>query len=435
MSESDKRFKDYEKGFQARMVRTLFQVKNFQIVMAGVLDPECFESKTHRWVVRNALKYAKQHGQAVSLDALLHEHKRACKGGVFKGDEIETSRTFIKALDKPVKDRNYVQNEISSFVKVQDTKQRVLQLVDCLEHQKYGEIDKIFAEGQRIQNLGFGSLGHFYVKQRDERLHRRRNWVPNGIPTGWPVDQYLKPGGLPPKTLGCVLLPPGKGKTSSLVDFGGNAIVYGNIPVLHISCELSEEFMQDRYDAKLTKVQLNDLEDRKYRKRVWKKAGVIGEKFGECLVIKEFPAGTLTVAGIRAYIRQLDSVGFHPGIVIVDYADLLKASVKRDKKYEEIGDVYTDLRGLATELNVPVWTASQATREAFDKPTITMADFAASFEKAMVSDFVVALGQTKKEKEKRIARVYIAKNRFGPGEFELPNKVRVNWGIQSVTAV
>ena len=61
--------------------------------------------------------------------------------------------------------------------------------------------------------------------------------------------------------------------------------------------------------------------------------------------------------------------GFQPDFIIIDYADLiLPNSMKRTGLYQDGGEVFEQLRGLAYEYKVPVLTATQLGRTAIELP-------------------------------------------------------------------
>ena len=107
--------------------------------------------------------------------------------------------------------------------------------------------------------------------------------------------------------------------------------------------------------------------------------------------------------------------------VVVDYADIMMS----DKKYRtedkrlELGNIYLELRGIAKEFNVYVYSASQGNRSSLSKIEISMSEISEDFSKAFSADYVVSLSQTPREKAARssdgtgtgIMRLYIAKNR------------------------
>ena len=73
----------------------------------------------------------------------------------------------------------------------------------------------------------------------------------------------------------------------------------------------------------------------------------------------------MSVTGIRAYIKKLEQSGWgKPDLVVIDYVDLLKTNGKfaQDDDYRAQGELVRDLRRMAGELDVAVWTATQTNR-------------------------------------------------------------------------
>ncbi|MBI5947270.1 MAG: hypothetical protein HY875_03940 [Chloroflexi bacterium] len=79
---------------------------------------------------------------------------------------------------------------------------------------------------------------------------------------------------------------------------------------------------------------------------------------------------------------------------------------------------------MAVALDIPVWTASQANREALRKRTFGIENVADSFDKVKIADYVIALCQDPTEKKDGVMRLAFAKSRnSGQGE-EIPVKAR-----------
>ena len=72
--------------------------------------------------------------------------------------------------------------------------------------------------------------------------------------------------------------------------------------------------------------------------------------------------------GIRAHVEKCIMQDKKPDVIIVDYADLLRGHGQ--EKRHELEGIYEDLRGLAGEYEIPVWTASQANRSALEEDVI-----------------------------------------------------------------
>ncbi len=427
------KFKDsrgYDRAFQARMLRTLYQDPDYACSVGVYLNPEHFDRYVHRWFARQLLTYAKKHGSGITKDAIKIAAKAETRTGRFKASYAPELQVFLEKLDLPVKDMSYIREEMYHFVKHQTTREAILEAVDHLDTGDEEAIDACMSRVLEVQASMGGGLGHFYVRDVKKRTKRRKEYEKNGIPSGMVLDDHLKPGGLPPKAIGVVIAPTGKGKSHILVNLGRAAILDGK-KVLHVTLELPEETIQDRYDASFTGVTLNALEDR--AGTINKAVTDLGSQFGEFLVVKEFPPVTLTVSMLRAYIRQLERIGFYPDLVIVDYADLMLPSVSRDSMYEDQGNIYLELIKLAKELRVAVWTAAQTQRGALDKEHIDIDTIAESFKKMMHADLVILFCQTQEEKRvHKRARIFIGKNRFGPDKIEY--KVRPDWSRSQLRA-
>ncbi len=73
-----------------------------------------------------------------------------------------------------------------------------------------------------------------------------------------------------------------------------------------------------------------------------------------------------------------------PDLVIIDYVDLLRSKRSSKEKKEEIDDIYLATKGLARELNLPVWSVSQVNR-AGAKDDIIEGDKAAGYTRGIVN--------------------------------------------------
>ena len=116
-----------------------------------------------------------------------------------------------------------------------------------------------------------------------------------------------------------------------------------------------------------------------------------------------------------------------PDVVIVDYADLLRGPQK-EKRHEELEEIIEDLRGMAGEYEVPVYTASQINRSGAEDDIITGTKIAGSFSKMMTADFVVSLSRKIEDKLAGTGRWHVIKNRFGPDGMTFPSKANFSTG-------
>jgi copper chaperone CopZ len=192
--------------------------------------------------------------------------------------------------------------------------------------------------------------------------------------------------------------------------------------VVHYTLELNEAYVGLRYDSVLTGLANQNL---KYHVDEVKTAV---EKVKGELVVKYFPTKTASVHTLGAHLQKLRTLGKPFDMVVVDYGDILKDTSNQKEVRHALGNIYEDLRGMAGEFDVPIWTASQANRSALDEDVIEATNVAESYQKVMTADFVVSLSRKVEDKIGNTGRFHVIKNRFGPDGLTFPAKVNTNTG-------
>ena len=107
--------------------------------------------------------------------------------------------------------------------------------------------------------------------------------------------------------------------------------------------------------------------------------------------------------------------GFVPSVIIIDYADIMRSTKSYDSLRHELKLIYEELRNLAMDLSVPVWTASQANRDSANSEIVGLENMSEAYGKAMVADLVISLSRKPMEKSTNTGRLFVAKNRAGRG--------------------
>ena len=210
-----------------------------------------------------------------------------------------------------------------------------------------------------------------------------------------------------------------------LISLGLHALKMGK-NVLHITLELSEDYTSKRYDARLTGILSSNL---KYH--VDEVVEAITNNIKGKLNIKFYPTKSITVNGIRSLVEKTIMINRKPDLIIIDYGDLIKsdnpAAIKAGS-YQESGTIYEELRGLAGEFDVPVWTGSQANRSSSDSEVIKGEDVSESYKKIMIADFVVSISRKTEDKLQNTARWHVIKNRYGVDGITFPGRINTNIG-------
>ena len=161
-----------------------------------------------------------------------------------------------------------------------------------------------------------------------------------------------------------VIAPPGVGKSLWLVNQAVQSMMEGR-KVLYVSLEMAEDKIAQRFDSVVSLIPQGQLKDPAAQLKVQERLSIFQSKFeGSKLVIKEFPTGTATVNSLRALLVQLRNYDdFVPDIIVVDYLELLRPVRENQHEYQAQQRIAEELRGLAMETKVLLWTATQTNRQ------------------------------------------------------------------------
>ena len=298
-------------------------------------------------------------------------------------------------------DLEYVREEFSKFCKNQQLKKALLNSVDLL---KAGDFDGIKYLVESALKAGQDkNVGHEYNKDIESRFREDARTV---LPTPWGRVNDILQGGLGNGDFGLIFGNPGGGKSWSLVAVGGHAVKLG-FNVLHYTLELGEAYVGRRYDAFFSNIPVDTI--LKNREKIEE---ILPELPGE-LIIKEFPTGRATIGTIESHIRKVTDLGVKPDLVIIDYVDLLSTKKRTADRKGEIDDIYTSTKGLARELDIPIWSVSQVNRAGAKDDVIEGDKAAGSYDKIMITDFCMSLSRKAKDKVNGTGRFHIMKNRYG----------------------
>lgn len=400
-------------SFQVKVISALLTDKAFTQQVSDILLPEFFESEANQWIVETIIKYFYEYKTSPTLDVFKIKVQDV-SGDVLKSSIIEMLKDAFRYLES--EDLDFIKEETLDFCKNQCIKRAILESVDLLNK---GQYDAIKAAIDMAMKAGADKeVGHEY---NDSVQARYQDNIRSTIATPWPVINDLSDGGFGKGELVVFVAPAGIGKSWGLINVGSHAVKQG-LNVVHYTLELNEGYVGQRYDAVLTGIANQNL---KYNLEDVEAAV---SKLKGNLVIKYYPTKTASCSTLRAHIEKMILIGKKPDLVIVDYADLLRGSISKREMRHELESIYEDLRGIAGEYGVPLYTASQANRSALEMDVIEADKISESYSKIMIADFVLSLSRKVTDKIAGTGRWHIIKNRFGPDGLTLPSKMNMSNG-------
>mgnify|MGYP003388980800 CR=1 FL=1 len=402
----------YGTGFQIKVLSSLLTHKEFLVNINDMLSEEYFDNQAHKWIIKEILVYYDKYHTTPSMEILAVELQK-CGNEVL---QISIKEQLKEAYRTSNDDLKYIQEEFSSFCKNQQLKRALLSSVDLL---KAGDYDSIKYMIESAMKAGQDKdIGHEYKKDLESRYREDHRTT---VPTPWSPINKLIQGGLGNGDLGLIFGNPGGGKSWTLVAIGGHAVKMG-YNVLHYTLELSESYTGRRYDAFFSQIPVDNLD--KHKKEI---EALTPDLPGD-LIIREFPTGKTTTNALESHIKKVQDLGVKPDLIIIDYIDLLATKKRNVDRKGEIDDIYTSIKGLARELDIPIWSVSQVNR-AGAKDNIIEGDKAAgSYDKLMITDFSMSLSRKKEDKVNGTGRLHIMKNRYGMDGFTFKADVNTSTG-------
>jgi archaellum biogenesis ATPase FlaH len=391
----------YGKSFQEGLVQLIYEDRPFADQITEVLDREFLELDYLRVFLKQIVDYRERYNRHPSLEAVA----TLLKTGLDEEEEVLQQQVrdyFLRIHKREMTDVEFIKETSLDFCRKQNLKEAMLKSVGLLQNCSFDEISTVINEALKLgsdTNFGYDYMADFEAR-----------FIPKfrmPCTTGWSEIDKICDGGLGKGELGVVIAPTGAGKSMALVHLGAQGVKEGKT-VIHYTLELQETVIATRYDSCITGYPLSDVIN--FKDEVYEEIKDIDGS----LIIKEYPTKSASTNTIRTHLSRLQKRGINPGMIIVDYGDLLKPVVVRKEKRNELESIYEELRAIATEFKCPIWTASQTNRSGLNAEVITMEQISEAFNKCFVADFIFSISRTIEDKQNNQGKMFIAKNRNGP---------------------
>ena len=395
-------FSKYGKSFQENLAHLILCDRPFCDQITEVLDVNFLELEYLRVFVNKIVDYRQKYNIHPSYQAI----KSIINTDIENESEVvqkQVREYYRKVEIKEPSDIEYVKQQSLDFCRKQNLKKAMMRSVALLQTCSFDEISKTINDALKLGSDN--NYGYDYLKDFEERF---KPLYRNPVSTGWDKMDEITKGGLGKNELGVVIAPTGAGKSMVLVHIGAQALLQGK-NVIHYTLELGDKVVANRYDSCITGLPLSNIKDFE------KVKDIKGQ-----LIVKEYPTKSASTNTLRAHLEKLRKRGIQPGMVIVDYGDLLRPVVIRKEKRNELESIYEELRALSAEFACPVWTASQTNRSGLNAEVVTMESISEAFSKCFVADLIFSLSRTIEDKQTNNGRFFIAKNRNGPDGMVYP---------------
>ncbi len=417
-----KTFEELGRGYQEKVMQAIFEDQVYAEVMTDVFDPSYFTYVHLQRISELFFAYRNRFKTFPSID-VIHLQLTQDDDGRDPAMMAMASDFIRRVSTSPLNgDKGWIQESSLEFCRRQKLVAALAKCLDQVESKRYDSIAGTIREA-----LDRGSPrdhGHEYSEEIDSRAEKS---IREPISTGWPVlDQYLG-GGYERKTITTFIAPTGAGKSMFLVNAAA-ALIEQGLNVLYVTLEMADYKIGLRADSWFSGLSIDDSAKPEHRNTV---KDSIKKRVKGRFIIKEWPTKRATVDTIRSHIQRLiQTKGFKPDAVLVDYPDLLKAVKSYGEKRHELEGNYEELRGLAQELNCVMIVADQTNRGGLDAELVTISAIAEAYSKATVCDLIMTISRSPDDKMMGTGKLYIAKSRLGSDGIVLPFKLDTKQNVR-----
>lgn len=372
-------------------------IKNEEYVrrVLPFLKPEYFTDYNEKLLFETVHKFIDEYNVVPTKESLIIELD---KNKTINEDSFDTVVGMIDEIQKDNEKENidFLLKETESFCQDKSLYNALMESVkladdDSNKNLSRGNIPDIL---KKALSISFDEhIGHDFIDDAGERYefyHRKISRIPFDIH----LMNEITDGGLMPKTLNVLMAGPGAGKTLAMSHFASANLMDGK-NVLYITMEIAEERIAERIEANLMDMNITDvkiLPKKLYQKRIEK----IRDKTEGRLKIKEYPTSSANVNHFRFLLNELKlKKDFTPDVIYVDYLNICSSSRYKSgsnaNSYTIVKAVAEELRGLATEYQVPIVTATQVNRQGISNSDMDMENLSDSMGTGHTADLILGL--------------------------------------------
>ena len=375
------------------ILRKLLTDDDYMRKVLPFIKPEYFEGP-YKTLFKEAGKFVDKYNKLPTRESFLvelNEHSNLSNEqfstavdiaqNLFDGDEVD-EKWLLENTEKWCQDRA-IYNAVMESISIIDGK-----------HEKLTK-NALPSLLQDALGVAFDTnVGHDYVEQAGERFefyHKEESRIPFDLE----YFNKITKGGVPNKTLNIALAGTGVGKSLFMCHVAAAAL-NDSYNVLYITMEMAEERIAERIDANLLNVPIDQL-DKMSKDMFTSKVEDISRKTNGKLIIKEYPTGAAHSGHFRSLLNELKlKKQFKPDIIFIDYLNICASSRMKGlggaiNSYSYVKAIAEELRGLAVEFDLPIFSATQTTRSGFGSSDIGLEDTSESFGLPATADLMFAL--------------------------------------------
>ena len=359
------------------------------------IKPEYFDNLHEKVIYEEISKFIVSYEDLATKEVLIIEAEKRTD---LNEDIYKTICEYISNLENSHVDAEWLLDTTEKWCRDRAIYLALMESINIADGQdpKKGR-DSIPGILQEALSVSFDEhIGHDFIDDY-ERRYEYYTRVEEKLPFDLDYFNKITNGGLSRKTLSLILAGPNVGKSLAMCSFASGFLSQGK-NVLYLTMEMSEEKIAQRVDANLLNVNIADIKNLP-KETFENKIVKLAKKTQGKLIIKEYAPMSAHVGHFKSLLNELAlKKHFHPDVIFIDYLNICASSRYRNNSgvnsYTYVKSVSEELRALAVEYNVPVFSSTQTTRSGYSTSDPDMTDTSESFGTVATVDMIVAMIKT-----------------------------------------
>ena len=394
------------------IISSLFFREDYTRKVLPFIKEEYFGNRVEQILFGQIFQFVEKYNNLPTKDAMLIELSQRRD---INEEELSHIKDYVVAVENSEADEQWLLETTEKFCKDRAVHNAVLSGIKILDgkdkKQTPEAIPHILSEALAVSFDK--SVGHDYIEDAEARFkfyHTKEKRYQFDLDY---MNRITK-GGVPSKTLNIALAGTGVGKSLFMCHVASSYLLQG-LNVLYITLEMAEERIAERIDANLLDVTMEDLHD--MPKQLYDgKIKKLREKTQGQLIVKEYPTASAHSGHFKSLINELAlKKSFKPDVIFIDYLNICASARFKGgniSSYFYIKAIAEELRGLAVEANVPIFSATQTTRTGYVSTDLGLEDTSESFGLPATADFMFALMSNEELEALGQMKVKQLKNRY-----------------------
>ena len=394
------------------ILNSLFFNEDFVRKAIPFIKPYYFSKRDERLLFIEVDKFVQKYNNLPTKESILIELNNRKD---LNEEEYKNVKDLVNSITKEDTDLQWLLDTTEKFCKDRAVHNAVLDGIKILDGKDKTRTPESLPSllGEALGVSFDKHVGHDYIEDAEARFdwyHTKEKRFPFDLS----YFNRITKGGIPSKTLNIALAGTGVGK-SLFMCHAASAFLTQGLNVLYITLEMAEERIAERIDANLFDIPMDDI--RSMPKDLYdNKVKKLENKTNGRLVIKEYPTASAHSGHFKALMNELAlKKSFRPQVIFIDYLNICAWSRFRGgniSSYFYIKAIAEELRGLAVEFDVPIFSATQTTRTGYVSTDIGLEDTSESFGLPATADFMFALMSNEELEGLGQMKVKQLKNRY-----------------------